>query len=159
MNDTSENRPARRTWWRIALPVSLVLNLFFVALIGGHMLHTLYRGRNAGSPLARALANAEAVLPAQDAARFGAVIRGGAPQYMKSLQQLGEARRELDRQMLADQFDPDGFRRALAQWETAWNGFLNDLTSPLVQALAEISPEGRRNLVAARRAERMRSLP
>jgi uncharacterized membrane protein len=158
MNDTSENRPTRRIWWRLALPVSLVLNLFFVALIGGHVLHIRFTAR-VGSPLARALANAEAVLPAQDAARFGAIIRGGAPQYMKSMQQLGEARQELDRQLLADQFDQEGFRRALAQWETAWSGFLNDLTNPLVQALAEISPEGRRKLVAARRAERLRSLP
>jgi len=156
----TETNKEKWSWRRIALPISIVLNLFLVAVIVGHMLHARSRVIVTGGPLARALANAEAILPAPDAAKFGAVIRREAPLYRKAAEQLGEAREELDRQILAEQFDPEGMRRALAAWGMAWNHFLDEFGGPLAEALGDISLEGRRKLVNERRAERVKpSLP
>jgi uncharacterized membrane protein len=143
--------PAR--WRRIALPVSIVLNLFFVALIGGYVLH--HRGeRLAGeTPLMRALARAEASLPPRDATAFGAVIRRDAPQYSDALKRLDVARQELRREITAEQFDEAGVRQALAGWQTAWNSFFEKFSNTLVDALAQVSPGGRRRLIAERRSE------
>ncbi len=153
----SEGNNTTPKWRRIALPISIVLNLFLIAVIGGHMLHFRFRQAHFDSPLARALAHAEAVLPAADAAKFGGIIRRDAPHYMDAARQLGEARKELDRQILAEPFDKDGMRRALNVWSTAWDRFLSDFSDPLIEALGEVSPEGRRKLIAERRAERFKA--
>lgn len=153
----SEINKERRSWRRFALPASVVLNLFLVAVIGGHIWHVRTRVVVTGGPLARALAHAEAALPAPEAAKFGGVIRRDIPHYKEAAQQLGEAREQLDRQILAEQFDPEAARRALTTWGIAWNRFLNDFGPTLVEALADISPQSRRKLVSERRAERARA--
>jgi hypothetical protein len=105
-----------------------------------------------GIPLARALRNAEAVLSPQDAAAFGAVMRRDAPQYLDSARQLREARRKLRSQITADHVSQGEARQALAVWQTAWDHFMGDVSGPLAEALAQVSPEGRRKLIAERRA-------
>jgi ABC-type sulfate transport system permease component len=140
-------------WSRITLTASLLANLFLVALIGGHLLR-IGRELGAATPLARALAHAEAALPPRDAAAFAAVIRRDAPRYEAAARQLGEARRAVQRQVVAEPFDPVAARQALAGWETAWVRFFDDFSGTLVEALAQVSPQGRRKLVAERRAAR-----
>jgi uncharacterized membrane protein len=156
MPEINQTKPG---WRRIALPVSIVLNLFLIAVIGGHILHVRVRLREShvDTPLARALANAESILPASDAEKFRAVIRRDAPHYMDAAHQLGEARQEVERQILAEPFDQERVNRALAGWEAAWNRFFGEFNNTLVEALAEISPEGRRQLVAKRREERAKA--
>jgi uncharacterized membrane protein len=136
------------TWRRLALPASVVLNLFFVAAIGGHLLHRRHEDVAYGSVFGRALANAEAKLPPPDAAAFGAVMRRDAPHFADAARALGEARQELGRQISAEQFDPAGVKQALAAWRTAWSRFTEDFGDTLVAALAQVSPDGRRKLVA-----------
>jgi len=133
-------------WRRALLPLSVVLNLFFIAFIGGHLLHIYKMEKGFGTPLGRALANAEASLSPRDAAAFGAVIRRGAPHYGQDLRQLAETRRELNHQVTAEQFDPEKTRQALAGWQTAWSRFIDDFGDTFVEALAQVSPEGRRKL-------------
>ena len=151
MTETSRDLPS---WRRIALPASIVLNLFFIALIGGHLLHNRTYDVGSGTPLTRALARAEASLPPQDAAAFGAVMRREAPHYAEAAQQLKEARQELARQITAEQFNQEEVRQALATWRTAWGRFMEDFGNTLVEALAQVSPEGRRKLVLDRRGAR-----
>ena len=141
-------------WRRIALPASILLNLFLVALIGGHMWRVRSHEAAFATPMARVLARAEANLPAQDAAAFGDVIRRDAPRYAEAQKRLLEARLELRRQITADQFNEDDVRQALATWQAAWNAFFDDFGNTLVEALAQVSPEGRHKLAAARRLER-----
>ena len=140
-------------WRRIALPASILLNLFLVAVIGGHMWRV--RGHEAAfaTPMARVLARAEASLPAQDAAKFGAVIRRDAQRYADAQKRLLDARLELRRQITADQFNQEDVRRALATWQAAWNAFFDDFGNTLVEALAQVSPDGRHKLAAAHRLE------
>lgn len=144
---------ATPAWRRIALPASLILNLFLVALIGGHLLHV--RRGLAGAPFAHALANAEAILPPKDAAAFRAVMQRDAPQYEGAMKRFFAARQALERDIAADHFDPDRVRAALANWRTSWDAFFDDFDGPLVDALAQVSPEGRRKLLAERRRGEM----
>jgi uncharacterized membrane protein len=137
-------------WRRIALPASIVLNLFLIALIGGHLVRNRLYDVNSETPLVRALARAEATLPPRDAAAFGAVMRRDLPRFAAAEKQLTDARQELRRQITAEQFNEAGVRQALDGWQAAWNRFFNDFSNPLVDALAQVSPEGRHKLVAAR---------
>lgn len=104
--------------------------------------------------LGRALANAEASLSAKDAATFRAVIGRDAPHYVPVLRQLREARQQVQRDVTADPFDPAVVRQALATWQTDWDQFIGAFSDTLVDALGQISPEGRRRLVAERRLAR-----
>jgi uncharacterized membrane protein len=154
MSDVTEKTRETRGWRRIALPASIVLNLFLVAVIGGHVLHRRFTEATVQPPLMRALARAEASLPPQDAARFGAVMRRDAPLYAEDRQHVIAARRALIGQITAEHFDQDAVRQAMATWQAAWNRFFADFGNTLVEALAQVSPEGRRKLIAERRSER-----
>src|SRR5262249_58283768 len=87
-------------WRRVALPVSLALNLFLVAVIGGHLvrLHQIAVAP-ATSLFARAIANAEASLSKADAARFAAVMGRDEPRYSQAVQQLAQARAQFQRRL------------------------------------------------------------
>jgi len=139
---------------QIALLFSIVLNLFFVALIVGHIWQVHQAPTTLGEPLARALARAEASLPPRDSAAFGAVIKGNAPQYVGALHQFAMARRQLAEAIIAPQYDAPKVRQALATWQSAWNSFVGDFGPTLVEALGQVSPEGRRKLIAQRRLTR-----
>lgn len=139
--------------WRIALGVSVILNLFFVAIIGGHVWRARMGGLGGRPPFAAALARAEAGLSPDDAKAFDAAIRRGGPQYIAAARQLRHARLAVRDQVMAENFDPKKTQEALASWQTAWTGFLGAFDGSLVEALAQVSPEGRRKLVAQRRVE------
>jgi uncharacterized membrane protein len=137
----------------VAFGVSFILNLFFVAVIGGHMWRAHIVGIQARSPLAAALVRAESGLSPKDAAAFDAVIRRDAPHYMEAARHLRTTRIAVRDQVTAEKFDPEKTREALARWQAAWNSFLGDFDDTLVNALAQVSPEGRRKLAFQRRAE------
>jgi uncharacterized membrane protein len=156
MNDKSK-MPG---WRRIALPVSIILNVFLIALIGGHVWQNQMRGERRGGPsLVRALANAESILSPQDAAAFGAVMRRDASHYVASWQKLLEARRALEDQLAAEHFDTPAAQQAWANWRDARDRFFDDLSNTLIEALAQTSPEGRRKLVTERGWERTPTPP
>jgi len=150
---------AARGWRRIALPASIVLNIFFVALIGGHLLH----GRPAiapyANPLARALANAEASLSPSDAAAFRQVMQRDAPHFADAAKQLAASRRAVAQQIAAEPFNADAVHQALTRWQMALNNFFDAFSKPLVDALAKVSPDGRRRLIAERQAVRSGTAP
>jgi uncharacterized membrane protein len=139
-------------WRRIALPASIVLNLFLAALIGSHLLHGRRGEVNAATALTHALTNAEARLPPQDAAVFGASMRRDAPQFAEAARQLMEARAELVRQLVAEPFDQEAARLALATWRIGWGHFVDQFGNAFVDALAKVSPEGRRKLITERQS-------
>ncbi len=142
---------------RWALPASVLLNLFLIALIGGHLLR---RDAHEGAlpagpiPLARALASAEEALSPTDAAAFREVMRRESPKLAESVRQIGEARRALAREVVAEPFDAKATRAAMAAWQASWNQFFDQISNPLVDALGTISPDGRQKLVDERRKAR-----
>jgi uncharacterized membrane protein len=138
---------------RVGLAASIVLNLFLIALIAGHVWQVRRMEAHGGTPLVRALARAEAALPPRDAAAFAAIIRRDAPRYAGAARQLNEARQALGRAIAAQEFKQDEVRSAFAAWQASFNRFFADFRDPLIEALAAVSPEGRRKLVAERRAQ------
>jgi uncharacterized membrane protein len=156
MNASTDTR-TRSDWLRLALSLSIVLNLFLISLIGGHFLR--HRGGSPefaadAAPMAGALARAEAVLDPADAAAFRAVLARDKPRYAQSAEQVGAARRSLARRIAAEPFDPRTASEALGAWRTSWDRFMSDFSGPLIDALASISPEGRRRLIELRREQR-----
>lgn len=139
--------------WRIALALSVILNLFLIAVIGGYVWRNRIVDIGGKPPFAAALARAEAGLSPEDAKAFDVAIRQGMPQYMAAAQRLRHARLAVRDQVVAEHFDPEKTRAALNDWQSAWNGFLGAFDDSLIKALAQVSPEGRRKLVAQRRGE------
>ena len=162
MSTMTQVRP-RADWRWYALAASLVLNLFLAAVIGGNLLRPHVRAIPvpvSDSPLARALVRAEASLSPRDAAAFRAAIERGHSQYAQAEQQAMAARLALGQQVLAEPFDPQAASQALAVWRASSARFLDDFSGSLINALASISPEGRRRLMAERREVRERgSMP
>ncbi len=141
-----------RRW--LALALSIVLNLFLLGIIAGHVIRHHARAPElavAGAPLTRALARAEAALSPQDAAAFRATLERDKPRYVQAAKQVAAARRALARQIAARPFDPRAASQALQTWRTSWDSFMSDVSSPLIDALSSISPRGRRQLIDARR--------
>lgn len=156
MNTVTEPRSSLDWRW-LALALSLVCNLFLAAVIAGHFMSPRVRPVGVAitaTPMARALARATAVLPPKDAAKFRAVIEREKPQYAQAAKEVGEARAALERDIAADPFDPKAASQALAAWRVSWDRFVDDFSGPMMDALASVSPEGRRSLVAERRERR-----
>jgi uncharacterized membrane protein len=131
-------------WYRIALPASVILNCFLIAWIAGQA----WRAHEA--PPGRILANIERNLDERDAAAFRSVMQREGPRLTASAQQVAVARRELKAQLMADPYDKEAARKALVAWRTSGNQFLSDFGDTLIEALAHVSPEGRRKVVANR---------
>lgn len=140
---------------RLVLVVSLVVNLFLVAVIGGHVLHSRPSQDTPRSKtfIGAVLAHAEAALPPEDAAAFGRVMHRNAGLFVGSAANLSTARADIERQIAEEHLDKDATLAALMRWRVQWNNFFEDFTPTLVEALAEVSPEGRRKLLAQHRTE------
>jgi uncharacterized membrane protein len=149
MKTTIPGVKSDRTW--LALSLSVVLNLFLLGLIAGHLLGGGGAREVSITPIARAVERAEAVLGPTDAAAFRAALERGKPRYARSAEQVAAARRALARQLVTEPFDPRAASQALAVWHTSWDRFVDDFSGPLMDALGAISPQGRRRLVDARR--------
>lgn len=143
---------------RLLLPLSVLLNLFFLALILGHLLLGDALAPHYPTPLARALAHLEASLPPEDAATFRRIMVKDAPAYLPAARQLEAARGGVEAAILAQPVDPARLHKAFATWHAAWDGFFDALSGPLAEAVVQLSPEGRRKLIAARRSEHMGAL-
>ena len=144
----AESAARPRDWRRIALPCSIVLNLFLLAVIGGHF-YSRYAGPlRDRTMLSRLLARVEATLPADEAAAFKAVILRDQDRFLMARQKLLAARQELMSQITADPYSKAGTTQALKDWKAAWDGVSGEFSGTLVDALATVSPQGRRKLVA-----------
>ena len=151
MGQSVKARAGTTGWRRTVLAASLVLNLFLAAVVVGHLLRADIDARGGATLLARGIAQAMSSLSTRDAAAFTAALRQDAPQYREAAKQLAEARLNLEHQITADRFDPAAVQAALAAWQAKWNRFMDGFGPTLVDALGQISPAGRQNLVAERR--------
>jgi len=159
MDTTSSNDTQHALWRRLALPASLLLNLFLIALIAGFMLHNPEAsGAPGGGQLGRALANFESHLSPQDARAFNSVLARDLPRTSAASKKLAAARVELARQVAAEKYDPEATRQALSAWRVSWDGFMQDFSDTLVDGLGQVSPDGRRQLLQAAEKRRERRL-
>lgn len=154
-----QTQDGTRKWLRIALPISLVLNMFLLAFVGGQMLRATPEVPRGDDPLARILAVAEATLPASDARSFRETLLKEEPRYARAVRKVTEARREMLKQMSADPYDPVATLAALSAMQSAWTEFMDAIGGPLVDAIGQISPEGRRTVVADQKAKGILRVP
>ena len=148
------NHNERDRLMRTSLIVSIILNLFLAAVVGGHFWRIHHEDTTAPTGLLAVLAQAEAGLSPKDAAALDSVLRRDAPHYIAAARRLRTAREALQQQVNADTFDPEKTRQALDSWRAAWNEFLDVFDDTLIEALAKISPEGRRHLSGQNRSHR-----
>jgi hypothetical protein len=78
-------------------------------------------------------------------------MRRDAPRYLESARKLVEARVHFERQITAQPYDAQATKQAFLIWQASADRFLAQISDPLVEALGQISPEGRQKLVASRR--------
>jgi uncharacterized membrane protein len=150
MMERAETQSAAIGWRRVVLPASIVLNLFLAALVVGHLLRPDVAMRREATPLSQAIAQAVSSLSPGDAAAFCAVLQQDAPHYLGAAKQLAEARLNLERQITTEPFDPVSVTAALTLWQAQWNRFTNGIAPAIVDALGQLSPDGRRRIIAAR---------
>lgn len=154
-----QTQDGTRKWLRIALPVSLVLNMFLLAFLGGQMLRARPEVPRGDDPLARILAVVEATLPASDARLFRQTLLKGEPRYARAVKKVTEARQEMLKQVSAEPYDPVATLTALSEMEGAWTEFMDAIGGSLVDAIGQISPEGRRAVVADQKAKGILRIP
>lgn len=154
-----QTQAGARKWLRIALPVSLVANIFLLAFLGGQMLGPRSETPGNDNPLARVLAVAEATLSPSDARLFRQYLLRDEPQYAQAVKRLTQARQEMLRQISADPYDPVATLTSLSAMQSAWAEFMDTISGPLVAAIGEISPEGRRRVVADQKEKGMLRVP
>jgi uncharacterized membrane protein len=145
MNASEKEQRVRRA----LLVVSLLLNLFLAALAGAQYLRHRAEAARQEPVLARVLQDVTSRLDAADAETFRSVLRQEAPHYAQARENLSRAREDIDRALLAPDFDPAATREAMKRWQTAWNAFVGSFSDVLVDAMSRLSPAGRRAIVEA----------
>lgn len=136
--------------WRVVLFASLALNLFLVAFTTGRLLHSGIHGHRTGGSLARALTNSGASLSGTDATTFNAIVQRDAARYTEAAQNLTKSRKELRHQIAADPFDPVATKQAYTRWQKDLNVYIDDVGDTFIEALTQISPQGRRKVLEQR---------
>lgn len=147
-----------RKWLRIALPLSLVLNMFLLAFLGANAACDT-GGSKGVDPLARILAVAEATLSASDFKSFRQTLLQEEPRYARAVKNVTQARQEMLKQISSDQYDPVATLTALSATQSAWTEFMDAIGGPLVDAIGQISPEGRRKVLGDQNAKGILRVP
>lgn len=137
-----------KKWLRIAFSISFALNMFLFAFLGGQMLRPTPEAPGNGDPLLRILAVAEATFSPADAKSFRQTLLKDEPKYAQTVKRLTRARQEMLKQISADPYDPVATLAAVSSMKSAWTEFMDAIDGPLVDAIGEVSLEGRRKAVA-----------
>ena len=81
------------------------------------------------------------------------------PRYAQAVTKVIQARQEMLKQMSADPYDPVATLTALSAMQSAWTEFMDAIGGPLVDAIGQLSPEGRRGVVADQKAKGILRVP
>lgn len=144
--------PATRapTWMKVALVVSLSINLAVVGVIGGSMM------RRANPDLAgldRRQMRIVEMMPEARRAEVAAALRAQSSQVQSVKDALATANSALLQSMRAEPFAPDRLATALAERQKAQNELSSLAHSQLIAQVARLSGSERREM-----AERMSTL-
>lgn len=128
---------------KVLIGLSVVLNIFLGGLIGGYFLHPHPPG------LYGVLVKLSGSLSSQDHETFWTVIDRDRSHSEAALQKVRAARMALNRTIAVEPFNPATTRAALAAWNDDWADYVKIFGDSFVDALEQISPEGRARIAAA----------
>ncbi len=132
----------RRT---LLLGLSLALNAFLLALVGTHLVHATASPAAFESPIDRLAAS----LPAEDAARFRAVIEARRSDYQPARDAVSAAHLAVAAAIDRVPYDEAALRSALQQWQESWRAFTARFDQAFLQAVSVLSDAGRARLAQA----------
>jgi len=152
---TSDGRGRRRRWLRIALIISVALNLFFVGIVGVWAVKSLLRDRE-GPPIgATSMAERMASrLPQADRPILLQAFQKRHDDIRRLFDEARTAQRDSRRALRANPFDPEAFAaasdRSLAARDAAQAAF----SEAVREAATNMSAEGRAKLAEPPRGRR-----
>lgn len=144
----------RRRRWRIALVVSLALNLLFAGVIGAWVVRPLFRGSPPRPEFGRIVDRMAHRLNDQDAA----AMRRAYDTHREDIARLGvvarESRDRVRDALRADSFDADALAAAMTEMRAARGAMEAAIQGVMQESAAAMSADGRRTLARGPRDER-----
>ena len=131
--------PARR-WLKIALAVSVAINLLFIGLAAGRVFGPGPFGRMG------AFERAAEALPPAEADQFRQIMRQHRSRMADEFKAMRQAREDVRAALRAEPFDRTRLERALAEVRQRSEATQQSLHAALVEGAARMSPEGRERL-------------
>jgi uncharacterized membrane protein len=131
---------------RIALGLSLALNVLLVAYVGTQLLQSPPPPRAVG--VQAMIERISRDLPPGDKEIFEHAFDQDRGRLMDASEAMRAARRALDASIAARPFDPAATRTAMHQWREAWQSMSTSFEDAFLAALQGISPDGRAQIVA-----------
>jgi len=144
-------------WRRIALGLSLALNVLLVAYVATQLLQQPPpQARPAQRPVGiqAMIERISRDLPPGDKQIFEEAFARERPMLIAASEQMRAARRTLDATIAARPFDPAATRAAMEQWRDAWQRMSAMFNESFLAALQGISPDGRATIVSHARPPR-----
>ena len=130
--------------WRALFVVSVLLNLFFVALTIGHHFERHPDGPPPFQLMTHMFQHAAARLSPTDAEIFQTMMQQEASRYTQAREDLIHAQDDLCHLLLDPNFNAAAVHTAMARRQAAWDAFTGGFNNALVDAMDRMSPQGRR---------------
>jgi uncharacterized membrane protein len=146
MERMTGDRGTSRRRWRVALIVSLALNLFLVGLVGIWAVRPMFRGPPSPPDFSRTIDRMAHRLSDADAAILRRAYAAHRDSILQRSREVETARRTVRRTLRSEPFDPDALAHAMDDIRKARTAFEQTLQDVMREAAAEISPDGRRIL-------------
>jgi len=143
----------REPWRTRLLWASVAGNVFMAGVIGAHVVAHPSRGPPG---LAGAAGRMARSLPAEDAARFLAVMEWEGPSYDVASHRMADARADVSRAIARVPYDEAALRASLLAFQARWDETNLRFGERLLIAIGTLSPEGRAQLAASNDRPRRR---
>lgn len=152
---SSASRGGRRRWLRIALIVSIALNLFFVGVIGVWAVKPLLRDREGPPVGATSFTERMASrLPEADKPILRQAFQKRHDDIRRLFDEARAAQRDARRSLRANPFDPDAFSAASDRVRAARDAAQIAIQQAVREAATSMSQEGRAKLAEPPRGRR-----
>jgi uncharacterized membrane protein len=141
----------KRQWgasrrWRVALAVSLAINLLLIGVVGTWAVRPLFRGPPAAPGFGRVIDRIAHRLNDADAAILRHAYEARRDNMTRLSENVRAARNAARGALRAEPFDPDAFGRALNAVGAARASFEAAIQDVMRESAVAMSPEGRRAL-------------
>ncbi|MBO1325747.1 periplasmic heavy metal sensor [Acetobacter sp. TBRC 12305] len=132
--------------WRGLFVLSVLLNLFFVALNIGHHFEHHPDGPPPFGVMTHMFQHVGSRLSPADAQIFQTMMQQEGSRYTQAREELMSAQDDLNRLLLDPNFDAGAVHAAMLRRQAAWDSFVGGFNNALVDAMNQMTPQGRRSV-------------